>query len=143
MSGVDLSGADLSGADLAGADLKDAILVGAKTWSWNVQNANMEGVLTDAPAGADIAEIPVDEMLRAHALWCESGGRSGKPSSFDATDLRSLKSIRGLNLTALSAKGAVFYGLGHVLASSCRAPTSRARICAPAIFAAPTCAAPA
>ncbi|MFI4951426.1 MAG: pentapeptide repeat-containing protein, partial [Caulobacterales bacterium] len=111
MSGVDLSGADLSGADLSGADLQDAVLVGAKTYSWNVQNTNMEGVLTDKPAGADIAAIPVDEMLRAHAVWCETGGRGGKPSSFDNTDLRSLKSIRGLNLTALSAKGAVFYGL--------------------------------
>src|SRR5580692_10123799 len=111
MSGVDLSGADLSGADLSGADLQDAVLVGAKTYSWNVQNTNMEGVLTDKPAGADVADIPVDEMLRAHALWCESGGRGGKPSSFDNTDLRSLQSIRGLNLTALSAKGAVFYGL--------------------------------
>ena len=30
---------------------------------------------------------------------------------FDNADLRALKSIRGFNLTALSAKGAVFYGL--------------------------------
>src|ERR1700722_10501961 len=55
MSGVDLSGADLSGADLAGADLRDAVLIGAKTYSWNVQNANMDGVLTDKPAGADVS----------------------------------------------------------------------------------------
>jgi hypothetical protein len=30
---------------------------------------------------------------------------------FDKADLRNLKSVRGFNLTALSAKGAVFYGL--------------------------------
>jgi uncharacterized protein YjbI with pentapeptide repeats len=111
MSGANLSGADLSGADLAGADMHDCVLVGAKTWSWNVQNANMTGVLTDAPAGKDISDLPFDEMLRAHALWCETGGRSGKPSTFDGADLRQLKSIRGLNLTALSARGAVFYGV--------------------------------
>ena len=36
LHGANLSGADLSGADLAGADLPDAILVGAKTFAWNV-----------------------------------------------------------------------------------------------------------
>jgi uncharacterized protein YjbI with pentapeptide repeats len=111
LSGCNLAGADLSGADLSGADLHDAVLVGAKTYSWNVQNANMAGVLTDAPAGKAISDLPFDAMLRAHALWCETGGRQGSPSSFDGADLRSLGVIRGLNLTALSAKGAVFYGL--------------------------------
>jgi uncharacterized protein YjbI with pentapeptide repeats len=110
-NGANFAGADLSGADLSGADLRDAVLVGAKTYSWNVQNANMAGVLTDEPAGKDLAELPFDDMLRSHALWCETGGREGKPSTFDGADLRGLKSIRGLNLTALSAKGATFYGV--------------------------------
>ena len=110
-SGANFAGADLSGADLSGCDLHDAVLIGAKTNLWNVQNANMEGVLTDRPAGRDGSQIPFDEMLRAHASWCETGGRSGAPSVFDGADLRALKSIKGLNLTALSAKGAVFYGL--------------------------------
>jgi uncharacterized protein YjbI with pentapeptide repeats len=110
-SGANFAGADLSGADLAGANLRDAVLVGAKTYAWNVQNADLAGVLTDAPAGKSLNEFPFDEMLRAHALWCETQGRQGKPSTFDGADLRGLKSIHGLNLTALSAKGAVFYGL--------------------------------
>src|SRR5579872_5947434 len=100
MSGANLSGADLSGADLSGADLRDAVLVGAKTLQWNVQDANMAGVLTDEPAGKDVNDLPFDEMLRAHATWCETGGRAGAPSTFDGADLRSLKSIKGLNLTA-------------------------------------------
>jgi uncharacterized protein YjbI with pentapeptide repeats len=50
-------------------------------------------------------------MIRAHALWCETGGQEGRPSTFDGADLRALKSVKGFNLTALSAKGAVFYGL--------------------------------
>ncbi len=54
---------------------------------------------------------PYADMLEAHALWCETGGEEGAPSVFDGADLRGLKSIRAYNLTALSAKGAVFYGL--------------------------------
>ena len=111
MTGCNMAGCDLSGADLTGADLTDAVLVGAKTYMWNVQDANMAGVLTDKAAGKDATQLPFDSMLRAHATWCETGGRSGTPSVFDGADLRSLKSINGLNLTALSAKGATFYGL--------------------------------
>jgi uncharacterized protein YjbI with pentapeptide repeats len=111
LSGADLAGADLSGADLAGANLKDAVLMGAKTRGWNVSEANMTGVLTDPPpATADLIN-PYAALLAAHAQWCETGGKAGQPSTFDNADLRSLGAIRGLNLTALSARGAVFYGL--------------------------------
>lgn len=111
MTGANLAGADLSGADLSGADLQDAILVGAKTLSWNVTSANMEGVLTDKPAGTAVEDLPYKTMIRDHARWCETGGADGKPSKFDGADLRALESVRGFDLTALSAKGAVFYGL--------------------------------
>ena len=111
LKGVNLSGADLSGADLAGADLRDAILVGATMSSWNVSGADMTGALTDEPAGRALSELPYDKMIKDHARWCETGGGEGKPSSFDGADLRALSSIAGYNLTALSAKGAVFYGI--------------------------------
>jgi uncharacterized protein YjbI with pentapeptide repeats len=111
LKGADLSGADLSGADLAGADMRDAVLVGARTTSWNVMNANMAGVLTDKPAGRAADILPYQQMIRDHARWCETGGEQGKPSVFDNADLRNLETVRGYNLTALSAKGAVFYGL--------------------------------
>jgi uncharacterized protein YjbI with pentapeptide repeats len=111
MSGANLAGADLSGADLAGADLRDAILVGAITTMWNVREADMRGALTDRPVGKAVEELPYQTMIRDHAKWCETGGAEGKPSVFDEADLRKLESIRGYNLTALSAKGAVFYGL--------------------------------
>ncbi|WP_287104101.1 pentapeptide repeat-containing protein, partial [Brevundimonas sp.] len=110
--GADLAGADLSGADLSGADMRDAILVGCKMTMWRADGANMEGTLTDdRSAGASVDRMPAAEMLREHARWCETGGTEGQPSVFDGVDLRPLKSITGLNLTALSAKGAVFYGL--------------------------------
>jgi uncharacterized protein YjbI with pentapeptide repeats len=78
---------------------------------WNVDHANMAGVLTEQPVGQDVSAMPYGEMLEAHALWCETGGAKGRPSAFNNADLRALKSIKGLNLTALSAREAVFYGL--------------------------------
>ncbi|MDR3513696.1 MAG: pentapeptide repeat-containing protein [Caulobacteraceae bacterium] len=111
MSGANLAGADLSGADLSGADLRDAVLVGATIYACNTTDARMDGALTDLPSGKDVSELPYAEMVAAHALWCETGGKEGAPSVFDGADLRALSSIKGYNLTALSAKGAVFYGL--------------------------------
>ena len=110
-TGVNFAGADLSGADLSGADLTGAVLVGAKTFSWNVSNANMEGTLTDKPAGTSVADMPYEKMIKDHAKWCETGGAKGAPSVFDGADLRALVSVRGFNLTALSARGATFYGI--------------------------------
>src|SRR3990167_5143282 len=110
--GADLAGADLSGANLSGADMRDAILVGCKMTMWCADGANMEGALTDkSTVGESVARMPAAEMLREHAQWCETGGAEGQPSVFDGVDLRALRSIHGYNLTALSAKGAVFYGL--------------------------------
>jgi uncharacterized protein YjbI with pentapeptide repeats len=111
MVGANLAGADLTGADLTGADLRDCIMVGAKTYAANVSDMNTEGALTDAPRGKSVSDLPYADMLRDHALWCETGGKEGKPSVFDEADLRDLKSVRGYNLTALSAKQAVFYSL--------------------------------
>ncbi len=111
LAGANLAGADLSGADLRGADLRDAVLVGATIKACNTQDARMDGVLTDKVPDEAATALPYGEMLAAHALWCESLGAEGQPSVFDSADLRGLKSIRGYNLTALSAKGAVFYGL--------------------------------
>ena len=111
MDNVDLGGADLSGADLSGASLKDAVLIGAKTDAWRTSQTDLTGVLTDKVVGTDVASLPYGEMLHDHARWVYSLGREGKPSVFDKADLRGLGQIRGLNLAALSAKGAVFYGL--------------------------------
>ena len=69
--------------------------------------------LTDGNAGESVDGKPWEAMLKAHALWCATGGAEGEPSVFDGADLRNLLSIRGMNLTALSAKGAV------VSAASC------------------------
>ncbi len=111
MTGANLAGADLSGADLRGADMRDTVLVGTTLYACNTQDMCMDGALTDKLPTDGAALLPYGEMLKAHALWCETGGVSGTPSVFDGADLRGLKSIRGYDLTALSAKGAVFYGV--------------------------------
>jgi uncharacterized protein YjbI with pentapeptide repeats len=111
MTGANLAGADLSGADLSGADLRETVLVGANIRSCNTTDMKMDGALTDKPSGANVVNLPYADMIKAHALWCESGGADGKPSVFNGADLRALKSIKAFNLTALSAKGAIFYGL--------------------------------
>ena len=111
LSGANLAGADLSGADLSGADLTDSVLIGATIYLCNTTNARMEGALTDLPSGLDVTELPYAQMMADHAQWCESSGAKGRPSVFDGADLRALKTVKGYNLTALSAKGAVFYGL--------------------------------
>jgi uncharacterized protein YjbI with pentapeptide repeats len=85
--------------------------VGACTTAWNVSNANLSGVLTDKPAGVAVTDLPYEQMIRDHALWCSTNGAEGKPSDFSGADLRLLSTLRGLNLTALSAKDAVLYGL--------------------------------
>ncbi len=110
--GADLAGADMSGADLSGADLRDAVLVGVNASMWRTDGANLEGALTDdRSSGSRIDALPAADMLHDHAIWCETGGAQGQPSVFDDVDLRPLRSITGLNLTALSARRAVFYGL--------------------------------
>ena len=102
----------LRGAALTGADLRDTVLVGTKRAMWRADGADMTGALTDEKSsGAPVAKLPAADMLGEHARWCESGGAEGKPSVFDDVDLRSLKSIRGLTLTGLSARRAIFYGL--------------------------------
>ena len=108
---ANLKSASFRGANLAGADLRGSIMVGTKTYAAIVSGALMAGALTDKLAGKDVGDMPYEQMIHDHALWCESAGKEGKPSMFDEADLRALSSLKGLNLTALSAKKAVFCGL--------------------------------
>ena len=112
LNGADLAGSDLSGADLSGADLTDAVLVGVKNEMWRTDGANLLDALTDDRSHQpSVSPLEAAERLGLHARWCETDGAEGKPSTFDELDLRALKSVRGFNLTALSARRAIFYGL--------------------------------
>lgn len=112
LNGADLAGSDLSGADLSGADLTDAVLVGVRKEAWKTDGADLKGALTDDRSGQpNVSPQVAAERLGEHARWCETSGAEGKPSVFDDLDLRLLESVRGFNLTALSARRAIFYGL--------------------------------
>ena len=91
--------------------LRDALRADDRLEPGGLVVRELAGALTDEPVGRALSELPYAQMIKDHARWCETGGGEGKPSSFDGADLRSLAAIRGYNLTALSAKGAVFYGL--------------------------------
>ena len=138
MGGANLAGADLSGADLSGADLRDSILVGATIYGCNITDAKMEGALTDTPMGQDVTDLPYDDMIAAHALWCETGGAEGH-----ALGVRRRQYARAEIDQKLQADGRFRPGARYSTASAwkalgCRAPIWRARICATAICAAPT-----
>jgi uncharacterized protein YjbI with pentapeptide repeats len=98
-------------ADLRGADLRDVILLGANTQAWDVDKADLRGALTNDPAVQVSGEVTLEVQVREHARWCTSNGAAGTPTVFDGVDLRNLKNLRGYNLTAVSARKAVFYGL--------------------------------
>ena len=74
--------------------------------------ANMSGAMS---APSDAAVERAEELFaraKANHLWCQTGGREGKPAVFDKEDLRPLADrLRGLRLSAMSAKGAIMVGL--------------------------------
>jgi len=111
MTGADLTGADLSQADLRGADMRDVVLLGANTQAWDISKADLRGALRQDAAAQSSDETSLEVQVREHERWCATGGKSGVPTVFDGLDLRGLRSLRGYNLTAVSARRAIFYGL--------------------------------
>jgi uncharacterized protein YjbI with pentapeptide repeats len=91
--------------------MRDVVLLGANTQAWDVSKADLRGALTNDPTVQASGEVSLDVQVREHARWCSTGGAAGTPSVFDGVDLRGLKNLRGFNLTAVSARRAVFYGL--------------------------------
>src|SRR5690606_14987542 len=91
-----LRGAVLTGTDLAGAGLK---------------GADLEGALTAPPAMVFIDDRPLFELIGEHQRWCDSGGMDGAFFKGDEADFRSAGSLRGVRLTGLSARRAIFFGM--------------------------------
>lgn len=112
-SNANLEDADLSSANLAGADLSGAVLTGAELSTAALDGANMMGILTDAPAGRSITDLgrPFEQLLREHGAFVDSAGAEGRPLDVSGFDLRTVKMLKGMHLTALKAVGAVIYGM--------------------------------
>ncbi len=113
MEGANLSNSDLSGSDVRGANFKNSIMADTNMDGVEKANANMEGVVTEKPAGLEIEEmeVPLPERLKAHALWLSSNGAEGDRLDLSNYDMREFEEIRSYTLTAMKAVGANFLNL--------------------------------
>jgi len=113
LTGADLSHADLSGANLNGASLRNAILTNAIMHYTETNGADLAGALTQVPAGRKLFELtePIEALLERHERWCTSQGIEGTLLDLSGFDLRDVPQLAGRSLAALTAKGAIFFGL--------------------------------
>ncbi len=88
------------------------MLTGVDAQLMRQAGADMTSCMADAtPAATQRAEALL-ALAKGHQRWCETGGKEGKPAVFDGEDLRPLGGrLRGLMLTAMSAKGACMVGV--------------------------------
>ncbi len=110
LAGADLKGAIVDHAELNGANLTDAVLVGVNLSAAKLGSASLASALRD-PDPRSSEGRAIIERMRIHEAWVTSGGQDGKPAAFDGADVRVLATLAGYDLSAVSAKGAVFYGL--------------------------------
>src|SRR6185369_3851223 len=86
-----------------------AVVDGAEVSELERAGAGVTACLEEAPE--DIAERLLD-AAQAHQLWVKSSGQRSRAAVFDGQDLRSLGAgLRGMSLSALSARGACLVGL--------------------------------
>jgi uncharacterized protein YjbI with pentapeptide repeats len=113
LSGAILDGADVSGANLSGANFSYASISGvAMERARTSEGAILSGALV-APSDSAVGRMKdLLLMAKSNAIWCQTGGKDGRPAQFDREDLRPLgKLLTGLRLTAMSAKAAVMVGI--------------------------------
>ena len=110
LSGADLKGAIVDNLELDGANLSQAVLVEVDVSTAKLGSANLEAALREPdPKSSDGRAIIA--RMQAHEQWAMTGGQDGRPATFDHADVRVLQTLAGYDLSAVSAKGAIFYGL--------------------------------
>lgn len=110
--GAILDGADVSGANLEGANLEGAIMAGVDISTARVGGASMVGCLVACTPEAVMRAEQAYAQALDNQRWCRTGGKEGRVARFDGEDLRPLGDrLRGLRLTAMSAKGGCLVGL--------------------------------
>ena len=125
MEGVNMRGADLSGADLredngrhadlSSACMRGAILSGISAERLIARDADLHSVDTKRmlgyePNGLAVKDIPLplDELLRRHDLWTETGGNDGDRLDLGGFDLRGVNvNLDGAFLAMMTAVGVV------------------------------------
>ena len=93
LDGADLSGADLFGSDLSGASLRQAVLVGVNMDDANFSNADLTDVLKAPPPIIYVDDVPLQDLMRDHERYCESGGADGAVMKVSRVDFRSLRQL--------------------------------------------------
>lgn len=111
-TGANLAGARLVEAQLGGAIFHEAILTGAEFGKVAVQGEKFRGAVLSLSATEQEQASTLKSMAKAHELWWQTNGKSGKPANFDDTDLRPMgNDFVQMRLTALSAKNCIATGL--------------------------------
>ncbi|MBI3420169.1 MAG: pentapeptide repeat-containing protein [Proteobacteria bacterium] len=117
LSNAVLEKADLSLAQLQGACLKDAVLRGADLTGAQTEGADLTGVLRDEFQGLRLEDEgrSLDDAVREHEEWLQSGGAKGKRLDLTRFDLRSegpgACDFSGRNLAMMKARHGLFYRL--------------------------------
>ena len=110
--GAILDGADVKGANLEGANLTGAVMAGVDTSTARVSGAHMTGALRGSTREAVAKAEELYNRCIDNQRWCQTGGKEGQAARLDGEDLRPLGGkLKGLRLTAMSAKGACMVGL--------------------------------
>jgi len=110
--GAILDGADVKGANLEGANLSGAVMAGVDTSTARVSGASMNGAVGTVTREALSKAQELYERCLANQRWCQTGGKEGQAARLDGEDLRPLgDKLKGLRLTAMSARGACMVGL--------------------------------
>lgn len=118
LTGCDMSGADLAEADLSGADLSLTVLLGADLEGATLNEVKLNNTVLEISrlsnqqtsqlgsragiVGAAYSVMPethIQEMVKDHSLWLESGGKQGNRLDLDGVDLSGFKP----NVKVLSA----------------------------------------
>lgn len=110
---TNLDHTDLTMADMRGSDMAGAIFTSVKTPMAEMQDANMENVLTDKPQGpteVDLTE-PLEDLLLKHTEWVASGGATGTRLDLSGFDLRTVSNLKRACLTMFKAERATFVTL--------------------------------
>ncbi|ENZ82488.1 putative low-complexity protein [Caulobacter vibrioides OR37] len=110
--GAILEGADVMGANLEGANLSGAVLAGVDTSTARVSGASMAGAVGSVTPEAISRARELHERCLSNQRWCQTGGKEGAVARLDGQDLRPLgDKLKGLRLTAMSARGACMVGV--------------------------------
>ena len=129
LNGCDMSGAELIDADLTGADLSKAVLVGAELSGAHLDNVKLDNTVIEIsrlssaqrdqvgsidgivkPSYSDISESAIEQAVREHAEWIESGGKNGNRIELEGARIVSF-SFRGKVLAGARFRRCSFAGL--------------------------------